>query len=286
MAGGHHLLISGPPGSGKTLLASAAPGLLPPLDTTEALEVAQIYGAAGLERPSWRSAPFRSPHHSATSAAVLGGGSGMPVPGEISLAHHGVLFLDELGEYPANLLDGLRQPLEAGAVTIARKGISLRFPARFQLVAATNPCPCGHRGSRSQACQCSTAHVDRYRRRLSGPLVDRFDISVYADRVPTTELLAEEGEPTAIVAERVARVREKQSARGFQAGSATRAQLDAMVWSDAAQRLLRTALDAGRLTARGYDRVRRVAVTIADLSDRNEIDTPAAAEALALRTRS
>ncbi len=284
-AGGHHLLMSGPPGSGKTLLASAAPGLLPPLTAGEARVVAQIYSAAGLDRESWSAPPYRSPHHSATSAAVLGGGSGMPVPGEVSLAHAGILFLDELGEYPANLLDGLRQPLESGSVTIARKGISLTFPARFQLIGATNPCPCGNLGSRAAACVCSAAQVERYRRRLSGPLIDRFDLNVYLDRVDPDELLADEGESSDAVSDRVRRVRTLQRARGFLAGDASRHQLDGLSWTDEAAQMLRTSLDAGRLTARGYDRVRRVAVSIADLAESEAIGGEAVAEALALRTR-
>lgn len=285
VAGGHHLLLSGPPGSGKTLLASASPGLLPDLAADDARAVAQIYAAAGLERAAWSAPPFRSPHHSATNAAVLGGGSGMPVPGEVSLAHAGILFLDELGEYPANLLDGLRQPLESGSVTIARKGISLTFPARFQLIAATNPCPCGNLGSRAAPCICSAGQVERYRRRLSGPLIDRFDLGVFVDRVDPGELLAGEGEDSKTVSERIRRVRTTQRARGFSAGTAGRAQLDLLSWTGEARRLLRTTLDTGRLTARGYDRVRRVAVSIADLGEASVIGADAVAEALALRTR-
>ena len=284
-AGAHHLLLSGPPGSGKTLLASAAPGLLPELDPITARIVAQVHAAAGLDRAAWSAPPFRAPHHSATQAAVLGGGSGMPVPGEVSLAHGGVLFLDELGEFPANLLDGLRQPLESGTITIARKGASVRFPARFQLIAATNPCPCGNRGSRVAGCSCSQPQVDRYRRRLSGPLVDRFDLSVFIDAVESERLLEPEGEPTATVRERVERVRALQAARGFAAGIATRRNLDQLAWSGDARAILRRALDAGRLTARGYDRVRRVAVTVADLAGESPIGSDAVAEALAMRAR-
>lgn len=282
-AGGHHLLLNGSPGSGKSLLASTLPGILPPLDAEQRLRVALVWAAAGRDLPGGDRPPFRSPHHTASMAALLGGGSGIPVPGEISLAHHGVLFLDEFGEFPAHLLDGLRQPLENGAVHIARKGVSVRFPADVQLIAATNPCPCGFALDRVRSCTCSGGAVERYTRRLSGPLLDRIDVRVRVTASERAELMGAPGEESAAVAARVAVARARQAARGRLNRSLTRDHLDALVVEAAAERLLGRALDTGMLTGRGYDRIRRVARTIADLDGDDTVGESHVAEALTLR---
>lgn len=283
-AGGHHLLLMGPPGAGKTMLARSLPGVLPDLTPDEALEVAQAHAAAGRPVALRRRPPFRSPHHSATPAAILGGGSGVPVPGELTLADRGVLFLDELAEFPRHLLDMLRQPVEEGFVHVARKGVSVRFPCRAQLVAASNPCPCGHREEGRVACVCSAAVADRYRARLSGPLLDRFDLRVRVGRVDGAELLAPEGEPSAEVRQRVKKARDAQRVRGVLNRELRRDRLDVMPWDDEARALLTTAVDRQGLTGRGWDRVRRVARTIADLAGVEAVAGDHVAEAVTLRT--
>jgi magnesium chelatase family protein len=282
-AGGHHLLMVGPPGAGKTMLARALPGLLPPLDADEALEVARAWAAAGRPRPRPGEPPFRSPHHTATPVAVVGGGSGVPVPGELTLAHNGVLFLDELGEFPPYLLDALRQPVEEGWVHVARKGVSVRFPCQVQLVAATNPCPCGYSGDRLVACSCSPAAVARYRRRLSGPLLDRFDMQVAVPRLDPDELAGEGGEPSAPVRARVQAARARQAARGAPNHALSGRDLDVLPWSPEALFLLHSAAGRLALTARGWDRVRRVARTLADLRGLEAAGEEQVAEALSLR---
>lgn len=279
-AGRHPLLFWGPPGAGKTMLAVRMPAILPPLDAEEKLEVAQVWDAVGL---AVQMPPFRSPHHTATMPAIVGGGSGIPVPGEISLAHHGVLFLDELGEFPMNVLNALRQPLESGWVVVARKGISVRFPSDFQLIAATNPCPCGYAGDRIRPCTCSTGAVQRYRRRLSGPLLDRFDLRVSIPRPPRADLLGPPGEGSAAVAARVAEARAAQTVRGRLNGRLDRAGLDALEWTPEARRLLEVAVDRFGLTGRGFDRIRRVARTVADLDGSGPVDEGHIAEALSFR---
>lgn len=279
-AGGHHLLLHGPPGGGKTMLARRLPGILPPLSDEEAIEVALIWAAAGRRREVNGPPPFRAPHHTATKAALVGGGTGMPVPGEISLAHHGVLFLDELAEYPRGHLDTLRQPLEEGHITVARQGSSLSFPAEFQLVAATNPCPCGYFGDRRHPCECDPGQRFRYRSRVSGPLIDRFDLVVKVGRVDATAFGGPAGEASETVRGRVVTAREAQRRRGV---VNVMARTDGMEISGPARKMVIDALTRGVLTARGAVRVQRVARTVADLAGLDSVERASVEEAMALR---
>ncbi|MGA9278008.1 YifB family Mg chelatase-like AAA ATPase [Ilumatobacter sp.] len=269
-AGGHHCLFVGPPGSGKTMLAARLPGLLPELDRNQALEVTMIHSAAGIALPATglvTRPPYRAPHHTSSEPAIVGGGSHSLRPGEISIAHCGVLFMDELPEYHPRVIDTIRQPLEDGEVRVSRAAHHTTIPSRFQLVAAMNPCPCGE-GGRPGGCDCGDARVARYAGRVSGPLLDRFDLRVRVHRPLVDDLLSgERGESTAVVAERVRVARTLATRRqgGVNAGLSP-ADLDAVAPLTAeALAVLRFEMDKGRLSGRGYHRIRRVARTIADL---------------------
>ncbi|SEQ26587.1 magnesium chelatase family protein [Amphritea atlantica] len=286
--GGHNLLLCGPPGSGKSMLASRLPGILPPLEQDERLEIAAIYSIAGIQEKSLFAGvrPFRTPHHTASAVALVGGGSN-PRPGEISLAHQGVLFLDELPEYSRQVLEVMREPLESGEINISRAALQTRFPARFQLVAAMNPCPCGYRGDQSGRCRCSPDQVQRYQAKISGPLLDRIDLQSWVPGLTPEQLMgpAETSECSSAIRARVVSARAVQQQRqGCINDQLSVKELEQYCQlGTEQQRLLMQAMDKMGLSARATHRVLKVSRTIADLQGEAQISNAALLEAIGLR---
>lgn len=297
-AGGHNVLMAGSPGSGKTLLAKAFPSILPPLTKEEAIEITKIYSIAGLldyNNPLISERPIRAPHHSASAAGIIGGGSN-PKPGEITLAHRGVLFLDEMPEFPRSVLEVLRQPVEDGEVTISRAQSSIKYPANFILLGAMNPCPCGFLGDKKTECKCSDFQITRYRNKLSGPLLDRIDIHIDVQRLDEEELLEEEtnAEPSIEIRKRVAQAREIQLQRYEKERSRgekiyTNSELTPKlirkycILNHETKEMLKNAATAFNLSARGFDRILKISRTIADLGRAENIETSHLAQALQFR---
>ncbi|MET8744161.1 YifB family Mg chelatase-like AAA ATPase [Streptomyces sp. NPDC004728] len=294
-AGGHHLLLSGPPGAGKTMLAERLPAILPELTRKESLEVTAVHSVAGIlppGEPLVSRPPYCAPHHSATMQSLVGGGNGLPRPGAVSLAHRGILFLDEAPEFSVRALDALRQPLESGHVVVARSAGVVRLPARFLMMLAANPCPCGRSGLSGAGCECPSSTVRRYQARLSGPLLDRVDLRVFVDPVRREDLMAQggRGESTASVAARVRRARARAAERLAGTGWSTNSEVPGhelrtrLVAAPGALLAAERDMERGMLTARGLDRVLRVAWTVADLRGADRPDASDIAVALELRT--
>jgi len=286
-AGGHSLLMLGPPGTGKTMLARRLPGLLPPMDEQQALETAAVLSISdkGFDHRQWRRRPFRSPHHTASAVALVGGGS-VPRPGEISLAHNGVLFLDELPEFERKVLEVLREPLESGTITISRAARQSEFPARFQLVAAMNPCPCGYLGHASGRCSCTADQVQRYRNRISGPLLDRIDMHLEVPHVSMEQLQVQRrGEDSETVRQRVMRARQWQTQRqGCCNAELRQAQIEKFcALTEADTQLLHQAINKLGLSTRAYHRIIKLARSIADLAGSESIETGHLTEAIGYR---
>jgi magnesium chelatase family protein len=291
-AGGHNVLLSGPPGTGKTLLARAMPSILPNLSYEESIEVTSIASVVGdpqTKQGLISTRPFRTPHHSASAVSLVGGGA-WPKPGEVSHAHRGILFLDELPEFSRHALEHLRQPLEDGFVTISRANSSVQFPARFLLIASMNPCPCGYLTDPNQTCDCSPGQIRRYQKRLSGPLLDRFDLTINVPRIESDKLLSdEESESSKQIRTRVEKARQVQNQRYknhpfFLNSEITQSQIDKyLVLTTEAKQLIELALNKHHLTPRGYARVRKVARTIADLESSKTLSAQHIAEALQFR---
>ena len=292
-AGGHNLLMSGSPGSGKTMMAKCMASILPPLELQEALELTKIYSISGLlssDSPLMTKRPYRAVHHTASPNGIIGGGTS-PKPGEITLAHRGVLFLDEMVEFPRQVLEVLRQPLEDGEVVISRSKLSVKYPSNFILLGAMNPCPCGFLGDREKQCTCTEMQVQRYRAKLSGPLLDRIDLIIEVPRLTTEELIntKTESEPSAIIRDRVIRARKLQAKRYEQEGILTNSELSAEMikkyctLDEKSQQILKLAAQKYQLSGRKYNRVLKIARTIADLNGSENITAEHLTQALQYR---